>query len=117
MTDVRPVPATTTVVVYPAILAFVGAWMVAAVVAVGSVAVNLGVAHEDDVLAVFELVESELPVTHLGQTALDNLERIDRRLLRQRAGSPCGGRWSSAEVGDELGCLITKSQSTLFEFS
>ena len=62
-----------------------------AVVAVDTLAVDVALGDEDGMAALYELVEFYLPVAHLGPTALDNLERIDRRLPRQRAGSPCGG--------------------------
>lgn len=47
------------------VLALLGLGMVAAVEAVDSVAVNLHLADEDDVLADIVLAESKLPVTHL----------------------------------------------------
>ena len=61
--DVRPVATTAALSGNPAVWA--GLWVEAAVEAVGFVAVDLGFADEDDVLAPVELVESELPVTHL----------------------------------------------------
>ena len=66
VTDVRPVSATAAVAVFPVVLALLRLWVVAAVEAVCSVAVDLHFTDEDDVFADIVLVESKLPVTHLG---------------------------------------------------